>query len=182
SYAYGADVRYALVSALPWAVLAGVGGEVVCRQVERRFPGVAGTGLLVGVLGVAHLCFLPGVRAETHEAWAARADHAVAREMAQRLPPRSLVLTHNPTMFQVWGVDAAQAHLLQTDREYVERVLAPGHRGGVYFHFNFWCNVADRQHRQFCADLLEKNAFEKVEERWERDYRYALYRLKSVDF
>ncbi|MBF0310355.1 MAG: glycosyltransferase family 39 protein, partial [Magnetococcales bacterium] len=38
SYAYGADVRYALVSALPLAVLAGGGGGGVCRPVERRFP------------------------------------------------------------------------------------------------------------------------------------------------
>ncbi|MBF0134618.1 MAG: glycosyltransferase family 39 protein [Magnetococcales bacterium] len=180
SYTYGADIRYAVVSALPLAVLAGAGGDRITRLLERgpRLTGHKAVGLLGVVMFLSHLLHLPQVRATSYEAWAARADHRLARAMASRLPPESLVLTHNPNMFQLWGFDATQTYLLLADPNYYKMTLHPNHRGGVYFHFNFWCNVADPEQKRFCRQILDTFPHDLVEEHWIMDYRYALYRLR----
>ena len=90
------------------------------------------------------------------EAWAAREDVAFARAFASRLPANSLVLTHNPNMFLLWGTSAAQASIAATEAEYVRAVYFPRYRGGVYFHWNFWCNVNDPVQRQFCVERARR--------------------------
>ena len=57
--------------------------------------------------------------------------------------------------------------------------LARHYAGGVYLHWNFWCNVQDPIQRGFCARILELRSGELVREQWTRDQRYALYRLKD---
>ncbi|MBF0152843.1 MAG: glycosyltransferase family 39 protein [Magnetococcales bacterium] len=180
SYTYGADMRYAVVSALPLATLAGVGAERVTRLLEQRsrLTGYKAVGLLGTIILLTHLAYLPQIRATTYEAWSARADHRFARDMASRLPPESLVVTHNPNMFQLWGHNAAQAYLLFSDPLYFERVLSPNHAGGIYFHFNFWCNVADIEQQRFCRQILDTFPHDLIEEHRELNHRYALYRLR----
>ncbi|MBF0180280.1 MAG: hypothetical protein HQM03_09675 [Magnetococcales bacterium] len=169
-YHYGADMRYALLSHVPLAVLAGVGAAWLAVRI--------GGGVVVTLLVCFHLPFLPLVRATTSEAWAARADHRYARQMADALPPESLVLTHNPNMFQVWGVHAAQMSLAQAAQEYVDRGLFPRYGGGVYLHYNFWCNIPDPAQNRFCQHALDRYDHEVVLEYREKEYRYALYRLR----
>ncbi|MBF0272486.1 MAG: hypothetical protein HQL98_10525 [Magnetococcales bacterium] len=180
SYHYGADIRYALLSAMPLSILAGLGAETLWKGVLRHAtpnPTIA-TALVVALLWCAHWPFLPLVRATTDEAWAARADLHDARLMATRLPPDSLVLTHNPNLFQLWGHHAAQLSLAQSDPDYVNRVLFPRYRGGIFLHHNFWCNVPDKLQNSFCDQAHQQFQTELIAEYLEKDYRFALYRLR----
>mgnify|MGYP007016071757 FL=1 len=118
------------------------------------------------------------IRTVGQEAWAARHDHAYAMEFARKMPERSIVLTHNPTMFLLWGKSAIQAHVGLTDRGLVRELMKrnPGH---VYFHYNFWCNTVNDPNRKLCADILSSYETEEVASGQEQEYRYALYRLNN---
>src|SRR5438067_1663302 len=83
------------------------------------------------------------IRSTGEEACAARADVRYARQFADSLPPNSIVLTHNPSMFHIWGTNAAQLSIARTDPGRIEQLLKR-YAGGVYLHWNFWCNVPDR--------------------------------------
>ena len=88
------------------------------------------------------------------------------------------MLTHNPGMFQVWGVNAGQMSLAVTNPAYLDD-LSTRFPGGVYLHWNFWCNVQDPIQRAFCAKVLALRPAERVREYRERDQHYVLYRLGS---
>ena len=86
---------------------------------------------------------MPLVRATGEEAWAARADVRYAKDFVTRLPPNSIVLTHNPAMFHLWSVSAAQMSLVRSNPRQMEQLFTR-YAGGVYLHWNYWCNAADR--------------------------------------
>ncbi len=85
------------------------------------------------------------------------------------------MLTHNPGMFHVWGINAGQMSLIVSNPSYLD-YLADRYAGGVYLHWNFWCNVQDPVQREFCRHVLENSPAEMVREYRERDQRYAMYR------
>lgn len=179
SYNYGADVRYSLMTYIPVAGLAGLGVVRAARWAQALSPTRSVVAVAPAVVVLLQMInYWPLVRATGEEAWAARADVTFAKAFAGQLPPNSIVLTHNPSMFHVWGVSAAQLSVAQTDRTYVDQYLFPRYAGGVYLHWNFWCNVADPIQQQFCRDVLGSFPHEAITEQRERDYRYGLYRLK----
>jgi len=174
SYNYGADVRYSLMTYPPIAILAGLGAARMMRVLtSTRLPARA---LAVAGFAWIFLWYAPVVRATTEEAWAARVDVRVARQFAADLPPNSYVLTHNPSMFHVWGANAGQLPLLATNRGYVT-YLMERYTGGVYIHWNFWCNVQDPVHPEQCRTAVAMSPVELVREYRERDQRFALYRI-----
>ena len=176
SYNYGADDRFSLMTFPPIAILAGIGAwSLAERLASRRVP--RATQAVAAALVAQFLWYLPFVRAVGEEAWSARADVAFARSMVRELPPNAMVLTHNPNMFHVWGQSAAQLSLAAGDSNYLEHVLAPRYAGGVFFHWNFWCNVADPVQQSFCTSALSHFPHSLVREYRERDYRYAFYKL-----
>ena len=134
---------------------------------------------MLAAMAFLFLGYAPVVRATTEEAWAARADVRFARRFAQELPPNSYVLTHNPGMFQLWGYSAGQLPLIVENPAYV-RYLSGRYTGGVFVHWNFWCNVQDPVHPGFCRRALELGPVELVREYRERDQRFALYRITEV--
>jgi hypothetical protein len=179
SYDYGADVRFSLMSHAPLAVLAGLGTS----RIIRLFATPSGDRRLAVVLAGAALLFqfawyLPTARAVGEEAWAARADVDFAREFARELPGNAVVLTHNPGMFHLWGVNAAQLSLASTDPIYVRDTLPLRYARGVYLHWSFWCNVADPVQRGFCDRALAEHSSAMVRDRRVRDYRFAFYRVE----
>ncbi|MBL7212638.1 MAG: glycosyltransferase family 39 protein [Desulfobacteraceae bacterium] len=177
SYNYGADVRFSLMSYMPFAILAGFGGYAVTKWLHERFRWEwVGSSLTLLILLWA-LSFFPYIRAETQEAWGARADHRYARIMAEKLPPNSLVLTHNPGMFLLWGKNAAQTSVATEDSGHMNH-LFNRYRGGIYFHYNFWCNVSDPLQQSFCKNILRKFRTKKVISFGEQNYDYVLYRLE----
>ena len=106
----------------------------------------------------------------------ARADEAFARSLAPGLRDNAYVLTHNPGMFQLWGVSAGQMSLAVTNPAYIDE-LAARFSGGVYLHWNFWCSVQDQVQRDVCSKALALRPAERVREYQEREQRYILYRL-----
>jgi len=48
--------------------------------------------------------------------------------------------------------------------------LTNRYAGGVYVHWNFWCNVQDPVQRDFCRHALENSPAEMVREYRERDF------------
>jgi hypothetical protein len=178
SYNYGADVRYSLMTYPPIAVLGGLGAARLGRTIERRMTGVPAFGLVVAAVAFQFLWYAPVVRATTEEAWAARADVRFAQALASDLPRNSYVLTHNPGMFHLWGVNAGQMSRVASNPRYVD-FLASRYSGGVYVHWNFWCNVQDPIQPEFCRQALAMRPVELVREYKERDQRFALYRMKN---
>ncbi|HOD28113.1 MAG TPA: hypothetical protein PKH03_02780 [Syntrophales bacterium] len=219
SYGYGADVRFALVSFMPLAVLAGLGaGGIlggVCRlfpkaldsrlcltqegpagggngggAVERGGAGGAGTeadgrrwfgrtgiaALLVLVVLFCWLPFLPLIRTVGQEAWGARHDHLYAQRFARMIPERSIVLTHIPTMFLLWGQGAVQAGAGLNNPDVIA-FLMKKYAGHVYFHENYWCSVPGAN-QEMCRAILAKYDVREVAAFTEQNHRYALYQIK----
>jgi dolichyl-phosphate-mannose-protein mannosyltransferase len=180
SYNYGADVRYSLATYPAIAILGGLGMARLVRWIERLEPRVPALPALTAAVVFQFLWwYSPVVRATTDGAWAARADVEFARSLVPRLRGNSYVLTHNPGMFQVWGVNAGQMSLAVTNPAHLDD-LASRFTGGLYLHWNFWCNVQDPVQREFCAKVLDLRGGEPVQEYRERDQHYILYRLHET--
>ena len=179
SYDYGADIRYSLGTYPPMAILGGIGLARLVRWIDGLEPGLP---VLSGLTAAVAFQFLwwysPVVRSTTDGAWAARADVQFARSLVPDLRGSSYVLTHNPGMFQMWGVSAGQMSLAVTNPAYVD-TLATRFTDGVYLHWNFWCNVQDPVQRDFCAKVLHLRPGDPVREYRERDQHYILYRLEN---
>jgi len=179
SFNYGADIRYSLLTYPPLMVLAGVGAASLAGWIDRH-PLGAGMGARVVAAGLLAqtLWYLPTMRAVGEEAWAARADVAFAQAMSRTLPRNALVLTHNPGMFHLWGINAAQLSLAVAQPGYVRGDLQRRYAGGIFIHWNFWCNVSDPVQNAFCRDVLASFDTQLIAEYRERHYRYALYRIR----
>jgi hypothetical protein len=182
SYNYGADVRYSLMTYVPLAILAALGFWRLADHVRwltgQRFTERQAFAAVVAILAAQFLWYLPLVRETGEEAWAARADVRYAKEFAMRLPPNPIVLTHNPAMFHMWDVSASQMSATRGDPHTIER-LQSRYAGGVFLHWNYWCNVPDPLQNSFCKAGLNEYAHELVDSRRERDNEYALYRLQG---
>jgi hypothetical protein len=177
SYDYGADVRYSVMTYPPLAGLAGLGAARLASWVRRLAPRVPIRTLVLATLASQFLWYARVARARPEEAWAARADVAFARLVAARLPPNSYVATQNPSMFHVWGVAAGQMSRAVAVPGYAA-ALARQYTGGVYVHWNFWCNASDPPQQDLCRRAVALAASVPVAETRERDQRYAFYRLK----
>ena len=77
---------------------AGAGGTVAGPDYRRLF-----TALLILLLLFGWLKFVPLIRLVGQEAWGARYDHRYSHEFISKIPNRSMVVTHIPTMFLLWG-------------------------------------------------------------------------------
>ena len=183
SYNYGADVRYSLATYPPLAILGGLGASRLLRHLARGLaqgePGLFAMTSLTMALAVQFLWYVAVVRSTADSAVAARADVRFAQSLVPDLPATAYVLTQNPGMFQVWGVSSGQISLALNRSRLDE--LAARYRGGVYMHWNFWCNVPDPVQRGFCDRLLEIRPWEPMRERVEQGQRFALYRLRELD-
>ncbi|MBT8387660.1 MAG: glycosyltransferase family 39 protein [Ignavibacteria bacterium] len=182
SYGYGADVRYSLVSYVPLVILAGLGVRQLQEFLKNKLSLKSYLSPIFGIIIIISILkFLPQVRAETREAWGARADHLYAKEFATLLPENSIVLTHNPNMFHLWGKNAAQISLATDEKSYVNQILFHQYKDGVYLHWNYWCNADDSLQNSFCNNVLNDYEYELIKEYQENDYNYVLYRIKIKD-
>lgn len=178
SYNYGVDSRFSLVSYAPLALLAGAGCEGLLKSLQRRLRPAAVTGALAALIFLCWMPFLPLVRAVGEEAWAARADVEAAREFARHLPENSIVLTHNPNMFLLIGKNAAQMSVVTYNQAHVDQHFFRRFDGGVYLHWNYWCNTSDPLQVFFGENILNRYGTTLIAERQVRNFRFALYRLE----
>jgi 4-amino-4-deoxy-L-arabinose transferase-like glycosyltransferase len=177
SYNYGADVRFSLVSYMPFAIMSGYGASCLSEWILKRYDFKSVDLCLCLLICFCFVSFLPYIRAEKQEAWGARADHKYAEVMAANIPSHSIILTHNPTMFLLFKKNAVQGSIALHEKEYLKE-LARQYIGGVYFHFNFWCNVDDPSQQSFCKTILSTYKNTQLMTFREQNYKYALYKLE----
>jgi hypothetical protein len=177
SYNYGADVRFSLLSQMPLALIGGFGASRLSVWVENRCAMKNVTIALSVLIVISFLSFMPYIRAATQEAWSSRFDHRFAKKIAETVPPHSLIFTHNPNMFLVWGKNAAQSSIAMSKDVHLQHFFKK-YTGGVYFHYNYWCSVASEAQPTLCKNILEKFNTEKILWESEKGKEYALYRLE----
>lgn len=175
SYNYGQDVRYSVVSYMPLSLLAGLG---LYRIGAARFSNKLFTAAAAVIIFIAFSAHLPYIRAEGEEAWECRADYVQAKKMLSLVDrENSVILTHNPGMFLLWGANAAQTSTLTYNRDRMNFFF--GRYGqNVYFHYNYWCNVDNPVQRKFCDDMLTIYDCEKISYYTVQNKTFALYRIK----
>jgi hypothetical protein len=178
SYDYGADVRYSLMTYPALAALGGLGAGHAAMYLEQLSPGRRARHGVAAALLFQFLWYVPLVRATTEEAWAARADVTFAESVAPSLPDNAFVLTHNPGMFHLWGVNAGQMFTV-ADNPARLYYLTERYAGGVFLHWNFWCNVADPVQQELCRKVIAMVPGELLREHRVRDQRFAFVRLSS---
>jgi hypothetical protein len=179
SYNYGADVRYSLMTHPPLVLLAGLGSARLAGWLQNQAGTIAPARLVAAGLLVQLLWYLPLMRATTEEAWAARADVRFAESVVPLLRGNSYVLTHNPNMFHVWGVNAGQMSVIVNNPSYVD-YLTMRYAGGVYLHWNFWCNVPVPAQQELCRQALAGRPAQLFRDLRERDQHFAFYRLQPA--
>ena len=177
SYSYGADVRYSLLSYVPLILLAGIGLFQLQQFFNKWINAKTFNMVVISMLMISFISFLPLVRATTQEGWQCRYDHKYAEEFAIILPENSVILTHNPNMFHIWKKNALQASLATTEYNYVANVLMNRFKGGVYFHYNYWCTIPNRVQNSFCEQIIERYDYKIIKEYQIQNYRFALCQL-----
>src|SRR6185436_617193 len=105
---YGADVRYSLATYPPLIILGGLGAARLLGGFERIAPRILAFGVLAVAIAAQFLWYLPVIRSTADSAWASRADVQFARSLVPELRGNRYLLTQNPGMFQVWGINAGQ--------------------------------------------------------------------------
>ena len=181
SYDYGADVRFSLTTYPAVAILAGLGAATLGTWCSRtlRLPAARAHAVVCAFIVLQFSWYLPYVRAIGEEAWEARVDVEFARTVSSTVPSDGYLFSHNPNMFHVLGTSSAQT-AIAADRPGYVGALLERYRGGVYFHWGFWCNVQDEAQRNLCRRVLELYDLEVVAERRHWYQRYALYRIKDA--
>ncbi|MFH1351671.1 MAG: glycosyltransferase family 39 protein [Pseudomonadota bacterium] len=192
SYKYGADVRFALTSFMPLAILAGMGAGCIRDWIQDAISRTKDAGakipsaissfrfpvssLLILLILFSFMQFLPLIRQEGQEAWGARYDHKHAREFIKKIPRRSIVLTHIPTMFLLWKQSAIQTYAGINHPDLIE-YLVKKYDGHVYFHYNYWCNTKTDRNTRLCQAIKERYMLKEIARAHEQDNEYALYQM-----
>ena len=181
SYDYGADVRFSLTTYPAIAILSGLGAATAaasCSTAFRLSPSRA-RAAVCAIIVLSFSWHLPYVRAVGEEAWGARTDVEFAHTVASTVPSDGYLFSHNPNMFHVLGTSSAQTGIAADRPGYVAGLLER-YRGGVYFHWGFWCNVQDDVQRDLCRQVTEIYDLEVVAERRHWYQHYLLYRVTGV--
>ena len=189
SYRYGADVRFAVVSFMPFSILAGMGGGWIRDRLvagcwildagnsEKTSRRALASALVVLLMVFAVLKFIPLVSRVGQEAWGSRYDHKYAKEFIGKIPKRSMILTQNPTMLLLWNQNAIQTYAGINNPGLIKDLMKK-YQGHVYFHYNYWCNTKNKRNRRLCQEMRDKYHWEEVARAKEQDYEYGLYKLR----
>ncbi len=110
-YHYGASSRYGVVSCAPVAIFMGIGFAALFGVMRRQpilFYGAAACGL---VNWVAAMHYVPTLSREAVEA---QADVDFVTKIAPTLPGGSVVLTPDPSIWMLQGINASQYFVLNS--------------------------------------------------------------------
>lgn len=177
SYQYGADVRFAVLSFAPLAILAALGLDWLSGKLQPLVTGKNAAIILVIILLVSWIKFLPLIRLVGQEAWAARADHAFIQEAVKKVPARSIVISHIPTMLLLQGQNAVTIHGSLNDESFIRQLTAK-FDGGVYFHHNYWCETSADANTKACREIKQKYDLEEIVSDDRSGRLYGLYRIR----
>lgn len=176
-YYYGASSRYAVVSCAPVAVFMGIGGATLFGLL-RRFP-VLGGGLAACALinWVAAMHYVPTLSREAVEA---QADVDFVAKMAPTLPGGAVVLSPDPCLWMLQGINSSQIFTLDEMVHTSMRELANQYPGGVYYHWSFWHNAEPDLAREGARLLAECNAV-LLARNQSHAHKDALFRLDTPE-
>ena len=186
SYYYGADDRFTLLSFIPVSLLAAVGVEMIERFLALMVRPSAARGAIAAALLMIAGRYYPTTSVVTHEAWLARADHAYALEMIEKLPKDCIVVSHDPSIFTLHGVSSVLIAIAADNPQRIEYFLERA-RGGVYLHWGFWAVIADEAQQQYASRARENFDCIQVAEKtvghfsadWE--YTFRFYRMEKKE-
>ncbi|MEJ2306143.1 MAG: glycosyltransferase family 39 protein [candidate division WOR-3 bacterium] len=176
SYRFGQDVRYSILSYPALSLFSGLGLSYLATRLKNKIKSIKA--LMTFLIIFNFTWFLPFIKAEGEEAWAARNGHRYAIEFAQLLPPNSIIFTHTPNVFLLNKKSAIQSSAATYNPGTMER-LAVRFKGGVYVHYNYWSNVNDPAQRSFTENILNKYDYKTIKEYHYRDFKYALYKITN---
>jgi hypothetical protein len=174
SYRFGQDVRFSILSYVPISIFIGIGVSSASNFLEHKIKPIKG--ILIFLIIFNFTWFLPFIKAEGEEAWAARNDHRRAVEFAQLLPTNSIIYTHTPNIFLLNKQSAVQSSSAMYNPGIIEQHLNR-FKGGVYVHYGYWSNVQDPVQRGFTENILNRYNYEIIKEYYYRDYKYGLYKI-----
>ena len=176
-YHYGASSRYGVVSCAPVAVFMGIGLTALFGRL-KRLPILCFS--LAGVLlinWVAAMHFVPTLSREAIEALA-DADFVIT--VKKTLPEGSLVISPDPCMWLLEGVNSSQFYTVEHMVKEEMRELANQYPGGIYIHWSFWHNA-----EQGAADVTAKllvdthaTLFARTES---QAFKLAVYRIDTPE-
>lgn len=183
SYRYGADVRFSVLSYAPLAMLAGRGLSQLAQCISSHIPGEwfrLSDGLVLAAVICATIPFMAQVRETGEEGWDARVDRDFAQSVARDLPDGSVVITHNPNMYLLWGRGAAQTYIAMNEPETMKAMFDRAF-GGIYFHYDYWCQSNVVHASSAIEETLRRFHGELWRERICDGRRYAFYKLNRSD-
>jgi len=176
SYRFGQDVRYSILSYPALSLFSGLGLSYLATRLKNKIKSIKA--LMTFLIIFNFTWFLPTVKAEGEEAWAARNGHRYAIEFAQLLPINSIVFTHTPNVFLLNKKSAIQSSAETYNPGTVDRLLNR-FKGGVYVHYNYWSNVNDPNQRSLTENILNKYDYKTIKEYHYRYFKYALYKITN---
>ena len=176
-YYYGASSRYGVVSCAPVAVFMGIGAAALYGLL-RRVPTLFYTLASLCVINwAAAMHYVPTLSREAIEA-VADVDF-VARE-APKLPGGSLVLSPDPCMWQLQGINSSQIFTLDQMVHTQMRELVNEYPGGIYMHWSFWHNAEPNIARETAKLLVETNAI-LIDRTQSHTHKLALFRIDTPE-
>ncbi|MCM0605398.1 MAG: glycosyltransferase family 39 protein [Xanthomonadaceae bacterium] len=184
-YNYGIDVRYSVISAPALAILSGFGANRIIEVLTQNFKAI------IKVAPLAMLILIVSTWATTleevtllgQEAVQARLDVSFSREVASKISKDALIFSHNPSMWLILGVSSAQSSILShlLDQPLILRnqirVWRKNYPGGIFFHWNFWCNTMDKVQVTFCQKIINGFKHKKVFEQVLNNKPYSVYEI-----
>ncbi|MBN2020973.1 MAG: glycosyltransferase family 39 protein [Sedimentisphaerales bacterium] len=174
SYEFGQDVRFSLLSYVPFSIFGGLGASFIKNLLENKVKSF--TLILILLVMFNFTWFLPFIRAEGDEAWEARTGRKYAVEFAKLLPDNSIIFTHTPNIFLLNKRSAIQSSSETYNpgiiKQHLERF-----KGGVYVDFNYWSNVEDPEQRGLTENILNRYNYQMIKEYHWRNYKYGLYKI-----
>ena len=176
-YFYGASSRYAMISVAPIALCMGVGLTALHASLKTRpmLHALLAAAALVNWLATMH--FVPSVGREAAEA---RADVAFAEEMAPLLPQGSVMLGHNPSLWNPLLINSGQIFTLEPMVRSDLNDLRRQYPGGIYFHWNFWHN-SDQAFTEAAKRLVEDTGAVLIARRQAHAFKFGIFRLDTPE-
>lgn len=174
-YYYGASSRYAVISCAPVAIFMGIGFAALCGLLIRQRLLLAGAIACLGVNWVAAMHYVPTL---SREAMEAVDDVNFVNATAKTLPSGSLVVSSDPCLWMLKGVNASQFHTVETTIRSNLGELANQYPGGIYVHWGFWQN-AEPSGAETVARLLAETGAEEVTRLQSQVFKMAIFRVDT---
>lgn len=176
-YYYGASSRYGVVSCAPVAIFMGVGLAGLYGALRNRPMLAFGLGACGLVNWVAGMHYVPTLSREAVEAVA---DVDFVAQMAHTLPEGSLVISPDPCMWLLQGVNSSQYFTIDHMVREEMCELVNQYPGGVYVHWSFWHNAEPSVAEATAKLLVETKAIEVARVQCQA-FKLAIFRIDTPE-